>query len=556
MTGLDEMALLKWYQFQQEWAVVMQDLRGIGQARRDTDQADIRAPGGASNMWVVGPKKTKSGEVMLLSDPHLPWNGFTRWHEYQINIGDGWMYGASFFGLAGVGIGFTPDVAWGSTNNAADTADVYREKLNPRNPDQYRYDGAWRRIETKTFEIEVKGRGEIQRQVRFTHHGPIVREDRARNVAFAARIAGLETVNLASLGPALLEAENVHDCHRSNRNGDLFKWHRVAGDRHGNIAYFYCAATHERDDRFDWQRPVDGSITDTEWGPRIPWDKLPAMFNPPAGYIVNCNNNPYTNTPDSPIKPADFPAHLANQSLKLRPESRAFRAHELIQATNKLDFQDMERISMDIKAVAAEQYIQAILSAYRSTDSPSADVKRAVKILENWDRMATIDNKAIPILTSFVEVASRIDRVRQAKPDQIVQALARALELMKKRWGGIEIAQGDIHVSKRGDQVLPLPGAGNERAANPFVTLYMTGANDRQGKQWVADRGSSWMMLVSYHDGEVEAKTILPWGVSDHPDSPHYADQARLFAKRRYKKALLAREEVEANAESRIVLRR
>jgi len=44
--------------------------------------------------------------------------------------------------------------------------------------------------------------------------------------------------------------------------------------------------------------------------------------------------------------------------------------------------------------------------------------------------------------------------------------------------------------------------------------------------------------------------------VSRNPDSPHYADQARLFSKRQYKKALLSRQEVEAAASVRLVLRR
>ncbi len=554
MTGLDEMRLLKWFQFNQEWAIARQDLSGISQQSRDTDQAS--PPAGASNMWVVGPKKSSHGEVMLLSDPHLPWDGVTRWHEYQLTIGNRWIYGAGFFGFANVGIGFTPDVAWGATNNAADTADIYREKLNPDNAGQYRYDGQWRNIETRSFEIEVKGRGKVQRKVRFTHHGPIVREDRARHVAYAARLAGLETVNLALLSSEYFEANDVHDIYRSNRRGDHFKWNRIAIDRHGNIAYFYFAATHQRDDRFDWRRPVDGSTKDTEWGPPIPWDKLPAMFNPPAGYIVNCNNNPYTDTPDSPIKPADFPRHLADQSLTLRPESRAYRATELIAAVPKLNFQDMERISMDVKAVAAEPYIRLILAAYRKAGSPEGDVKRAVEILRDWDRMATIDNKATPILTTFVEVAGNIGRVRRESPGRILENLKKALGIMRQRWGAIEVRQGDVHVSKRGRQILPLAGAGNERAANPFVTLFMTGADHREGKQWVATRGSSWMMLVKYDQGKVEAETLLPWGVSRNPDSPHSADQARLFSKRQYKKALLSRQEVEAAASARLVLRR
>ena len=88
----------------------------------------------------------------------------------------------------------------------------------------------------------------------------------------------------------------------------------------------------------------------------------------------------------------------------------------------------------------------------------------------------------------------------------------------------------------------------------PFTTLYMTGAKRFSDDAWVGDSGSSWMMLVKFDNGQVEAKTILPWGNSPDPASPHFGDQAPLYTKRTYKTPYLTRSEVEANVESRLVL--
>jgi acyl-homoserine lactone acylase PvdQ len=549
LTGPDVVAGAKWYEFLQHSGVVRQDMARVEQVRRDTDQA-----GGGSNSWAVGPSRTTDGSVMLLADPHLPWSGLTQWYEFQLVVGERWAYGAGFMGFATIGIGFNPDVAWASTNNGADTADVYREKLNPTNPNQYRYEGEWRDIETETLEIEVQGGTKVTRTARRTRHGPIVQEGRASGVAYAVRIAGLDTTNLAELAPRYFNAKLARDIHRSNSGGDHFKWHRIAADRHGAIGYFYFAATHERDDRFDWRAPVDGSTKATDWGPRVPWDELPATYNPPSGFLVNCNNNPYTVTPNCPIKPSDFPRHLASQDTTLGPASRAFRATELISALPKLAFADMERISMDVKAVNAPRYVEAILEAYAEAGEPAdRDLARAVGILSSWDGFATTDNTALPILTSFVEAVGKSPPER---PEQVLSALSRALDLMKKRWGSIEVPWGEVHVLRRGNKEWPLAGAGNQASAIPFVTLYMTGANRLDNGMSIADRGSSWMMLVRYHEGRVEAKTLLPWGNSQRPDSKHSVDQAPLFAKRQYKKALLTRAEVEADAESRVTLRR
>jgi penicillin amidase/acyl-homoserine-lactone acylase len=551
VSGADVITGIKWYESLQHMAVVRQDMDSIPQTRRDTDQA-----GGASNSWAVGPSRTADGSVVLLADPHLPWDGLTKWYEFQVVVGERWLYGVSFSGSPLFGLGFNPDVAWASTNNGADTADVYRVKLNPENPDQYLFEGDWRDIESERIEIEIKGKAKLTRNSRRTHHGPIVREDRAAGLAYAVRIAGLETTNLAELAPRYFEAQSVRDIHRSNSGGDHFKWNRIAADRHGDISYFFFAATHERKDGYDWRKPVDGSTRATEWGPRIPWDRLPTTTNPSSGFVMNCNNNPYTVTTDCPIKPEAYPKHLADWNTTLRPNSRAFRATELISAKPKLGFADLERISMDVKAVDAPNFVNAILRAHAEAGDPDDEQQaRAVGILRAWDGHATTDNLALAILSTFVEVVGA-SPPRNPTAQQVLAALSRALDLMKRRWGSIEVPWGEVHVIRRGGREWPAAGAGSQRSAIPFVTLYMTGANRLEQGRSVVDRGSSWMMLVRYHDGGAEAKTILPWGNSQRPDSKHFADQAPLFATRQYKAALLSRAKVEAHAESKIVLRR
>jgi acyl-homoserine lactone acylase PvdQ len=496
---------------------------------------------------------------MLLADPHLPWHGLSRWYEAQLVVGERWIYGATFMGSPAIGIGFTADVAWASTNNGADTADVYRETLHPDRPDQYLYEGEWRDVESETITIAVKDAAPVTRQARRTHHGPIVREDARRRIAYTVRIAGLETTNLLELGPRYFNAASVQAFHRTNRDGDHFKWHRMAIDREGHIGYFFFAATHERDSSFNWRKPLDGTTRATEWGPRIPWNELPSLIDPPSGFLVNCNNSPYTVTTDDPLDPRDFPRHLAGEATVLGPSSRAHRATELITALSKLSLADMERISMDIKALGATQWRQEITAAWASHGPAmgAADprLERALSILTGWNGLASVDSQALPILTAYRQVA---DRRAGSPPDPkaVLADLRRALDLLEERWGSIEVPWGRIHVHRRGDREWPLAGAGNEASALPFVTLYMTGAQRMTEGRFVADRGSSWMMLVRYREGEIEARTLLPWGNSDNPDSPHFADQAELFARRQYKKARLTRQEVEADAVSRMVLHR
>jgi acyl-homoserine-lactone acylase len=478
-----------------------------------------------------------------------------QWYESHLVVGDRWLYGSTFFGGPPAGIGFTQDVAWGATNNGADTADVYREKLNPDNSDQYFYDGQWHDITTETIELDVRGPdGKIvktRRTVRRTHHGPIVQEDRRRSLAYAARLAGLETVNLAATCAYYFQARRIADLEKLYDTGHLYKWHRIACDRHGDIGYWFMAATHRRSDQFNWKAPVDGTTKETEWGPRMSWCEMPHTINPPSGLLVNCNNNPYTVTPECPINPEEFPRHLTSRGTTLSPSSRAHRAIELLTAKEKIDFADMERVATDIQALTADVYLQAVLDAYdRAGDEipdPDGRVKRAVDTLKSWDGLATVDNKALPILAALVEIAGKandLGRPGRAKPRQVLNALSRALDRLEKRWGSTEVAWGCMHVIRRGDIELPIGGAGNASAADPFTTLLMAGAKRVTDGKYVTGSGTSWIQLVKYHRGAVEAKTILPYGNSNRPDSPHYADQMPLFARGQLKNALITRQEI------------
>jgi acyl-homoserine lactone acylase PvdQ len=190
---------------------------------------------------------------------------------------------------------------------------------------------------------------------------------------------------------------------------------------------------------------------------------------------------------------------------------------------------------------------------------PAGRMRRAVEILRAWDGMATVDNRALPILVACLEVAgdaARSGAMKRPKPGDVLRVLSHGLRNLERAYETVEVPWGEMHRLRRGDVDLPMPGAGNASAVDPFTTLFMAGSQKLTDGKILCDRGSSWMQLVRYHDGTVEAKTILPYGNSGDPASPHYGDQSPLFAERKFKKALLGRDEVEAQVTCRVVLER
>jgi penicillin amidase len=84
--------------------------------------------------------------------------------------------GFSFAGVPGVIIGHNDRVAWGFTNAGPDVMDLYIERVNPENPDQYEVNGQWVDFESRTETIDVVGSDPVEVTVRATRHGPVISE--------------------------------------------------------------------------------------------------------------------------------------------------------------------------------------------------------------------------------------------------------------------------------------------------------------------------------------------------------------------------------------------
>jgi penicillin amidase/acyl-homoserine-lactone acylase len=63
--------------------------------------------------------------------------------------------------------------------------------------------------------------------------------------------------------------------------------------------------------------------------------------------------------------------------------------------------------------------------------------------------------------------------------------------------------------------------------------------------------GDSYILMVTWDEnGEVRSNSIHQFGSATlDPDSPHYSDQAGLFAKKEYKPVWFTEEEIRANLE-------
>ena len=96
---------------------------------------------GGSNAWVVAPRKSASGKVILANDTHLQLQAPSKWYEVQLHAPGYDVCGMSVPGVPGVIAGHNQHIAWGLTNVMADDADFYIERIDTTNGERYLYNG-------------------------------------------------------------------------------------------------------------------------------------------------------------------------------------------------------------------------------------------------------------------------------------------------------------------------------------------------------------------------------------------------------------------------------
>jgi hypothetical protein len=129
-----------------------------------------------SNNWVFSGVHTTTGKPLLSNDMHLGHQVPSVWYESQLTALGYDVAGVTFAGMPFIVVGHNQRIGWGFTNVGPDVQDLYIEKINPDNPNQYEVDGAWKDMTLVQETIQVAGGDPVPLTVRYTRHGPIISE--------------------------------------------------------------------------------------------------------------------------------------------------------------------------------------------------------------------------------------------------------------------------------------------------------------------------------------------------------------------------------------------
>ena len=378
----------------------------------------ILGPGGdsiGSNNWVIGGELTSTGKPMLANDMHLDQQIPSIWYQANLHcfpISEKCamdVSGFSFPGVPGIIAGHNQRIAWGFTNVGPDVIDLYIEKINPENPNQYEVNGKWVDMKIVEESIKVAGQGEpVKLTIRYTRNGPIVsdtygpleqqRDDDEPNFtekagidlpavyAISMRWTALEPNKVIDAIFGINQAGNWDEFRAAASNFSVPAQNMVYADVDGNIGYQTPGWIPIRKPGHDGTLPVPGWTDNYQWQGYIPFDELPRTFNPEAGFIATANNSIIG--PEYPyIITTDFDRGY-----------RARRVTDLIaNAPAPITVDYIKQIHGDNKDLSAEFLIPAILDA----DLGDAHLEEVRSLLKSWDYQLNMDSAPPALFNSF-----------------------------------------------------------------------------------------------------------------------------------------------------------
>ncbi|GIV16458.1 MAG: 7-beta-(4-carbaxybutanamido)cephalosporanic acid acylase [Armatimonadota bacterium] len=516
----------------------------------------------SSNEWAVRPERTVEGCAILLIDPHIPWDNEFRFYEFRAHGGQLHVSGFGPLGAPLLGLGHNRYLGWAATTGGPDTTDIYVEEVNPNNPLQYRYEGKWRNMTVRKVRINVAGKPPVEREIHYTHHGPIIL--REGNRAYAVATPYMNEVGFVVQLYRMATARNLREFQQAMAMNHFMEQNIMYADVEGNIFYVRTGRVPIRPKGYDFSKPVPGNTRATEWLGIHPMKDLVQLLNPSRGYMQNCNIGPDNMLVGSPLTADKYPEYIYGT----RPNennSRGRRAVELLENTPRMTLSQAIAIALDTHADMAEQWKEALAqAAERSTDKEAVtNLQPAISLLKRWDGFMNADSAGATLFRFWREAIKRFsppidpEAVRTRKPltaeqaDALIKALAAAVEEVQKRYGRLEVSWGEIHRVRRGGKSWPISGG----ETGGGQTLRAVGSRMEADNIFYGYTGQNWTQVVLFRKGAVESYSANPYGQSDHPTSPHYTDQAeKLFSKSRLKPTWFEREWLEGHIESSTVL--
>lgn len=513
-----------------------------------------------SNNWTVAPDRTTTGRPILANDPHrghaVP---SLRYVSHLVAPGMN-VIGAGEPALPGISIGHNDRIAFGLTIFPIDQSDLYVYEIGENG---YRYGDGWESFSTVSESIAVRDGEDVDVELKFTRHGPVVYETETH--AFAVRLGFLEP----GMAPYFGSVEYMRAGNWRQFVAALNRWgspseNQVYADVDGNIGY-KPAGLFPRRANWDGLMPVPGDGR-YEWDGFYDMDVLPEEYNPARGFTGSAN---------SMNLPEDYPIDRYKVGFEWSEPWRYDRVWQVLSSQDQHSLEDSTALQRDYYAELASEAIQRIPAA---VEGPATDM------LRSWDGDVQADSgpaalfmiwlhrhlrpaMQIYLLPDEPESMSRMDFRNVLKLMEDPRNSAIVASTLQTAWSDIRILLGNdpdqwqwgtMHQARFTHPLLHLADSdlAEKMAMQPWprgggsFTTNSTGSYDARLE---VNSGGSYRQVIDVGNWDASTMTNAP-GQSGDPRSPFYDNLLEVWATEQSIPLLFSREKILEHAEFRLEL--
>ncbi|MFO0948287.1 MAG: penicillin acylase family protein [Planctomycetota bacterium] len=515
-----------------------------------------------SNMWALAPERTKNGNAILLGNPHQPWSREATYYEAHLIVpGIMNFYGSTFIGRPVLTSGFNEQLGWSHTVNYPDLEEIYAIPLDPDRENHFLFDGDSVPLEKQEVNVRFRDGRIVRTESRTYWHtplGPVIDRD-AKNV-YVLRSACYDEYRAYVQWLRMSLAKSHAQFRQALEMQAVPMFNICYADREGNIEYLWNGTVPVLPHAARLAEAVPATNSSQIWTRFHSLAELPQLHNPPGGYVQNCNDPFHYTNLRVPMNPNQFPLYFSPRRLGLRTQ----HCLELIDGDEKWSLEDVRDRKFSQRMLLADK-VKGDLIAVLEKENPTGDLAEALQILKRWDNsvsaksvgsvlfetwwrhyaMEGSGNLAKPIEVDSYAIPWSADQPMTTphglgNKNRAVAAMKTAVEDVKREQGRLDVPWGDVHRLRRGDKDLPVGGGSGFLGC--FRVLSFAPAKSHRR---VIEGGDSWIFAVEFANPP-KAYSVLGYSQSSNPQSPHFNDQAELFAEDRMKPVAFTDDEIQA----------
>ena len=493
-----------------------------------------------SNLIAVNRSRTHSNQTFLTINTHQPLEGATSWYEAHLVSKEGTnIIGASFPGSPCILTGANEFLGWTHTVNYPDKADVFALEMHPKKKNIYLVDGVPHKLEKFKARLTFRFLGiniPISKKFYRSIYGPTLKN---KTGVYSVRTPSTTNINALEQWWRMNKATNFTEFYKALEMKALPGYNIGYADRNDTIFYISNGKIPIRAKGYNWTDVVPGNTKETLWNTYYDISALPQVVNPKSGFVYNANHSPFKSSgkADNPIS-VNFAKAMNYETYD---NNRSIRLLALLEEEEHIDYERFKRIKYDHQLPTPLQYNYMDLNPLfemKVEDYPSVSV--LLSDIKNWDRVANASSYgagAYALLYYQLGPFFRnLGEDRIFTHEVLFEALKITKAYMKTNFDSERMQLGDFQKLVRGTKELPIFGL-------PDVVTAMRGSPYKNGRIKIT-HGESYIGMVRFTPTKTYYESVISFGNSRRPESPHYTDQMDLFANFKTKKMSFDRADV------------